>query len=148
MKARGVVVVQVAAGTDGAEDKDWRIQMRIAIPVEERNLAGTICASFGRAPVFLLYDTGTKESSFVENSALANPGGAGIKAAQLLVDRQASAVLTPRCGENAAEILKAAGISLFKTSSTSIEASIELFGKGRLPLLEEVHAGLSHHGGD
>jgi len=122
--------------------------MKITIPVEQASCQGLICVSFGRSPFFLIYETETKESSFVENSALANPSGAGIKAAQLVVDQEVSAVLTPRCGENAAQVLRNAGIKLYKTSSTSIEESIDGFVQGELPLLEEIHAGLSHHGAE
>lgn len=122
--------------------------MRIVMPVEQASSRGSIGASFGRSPFFLLYETETKESSFIENSALANPGGAGIKAAQLVVDQGVNAVLAPRCGENAAKVLQGAGIEIYKTSSRSIEKSIHSFVHGRLPLLEETHAGLSHHGAE
>ena len=84
--------------------------MKIAVPVEEKSLAANVCASFGRTPYFLIYDTDTKESGFLENGAAASTGGAGIKAAQTIVDQNVSVLLTPRCGENAANMLKAAGI--------------------------------------
>ena len=99
-------------------------------------------------PLFLLYETKTEESVFLENSALASPGGAGIKAAQLIVDENVQAVLTPRCGENAAQVLQAAGIALYKTNGTSLEENIRSFVQGELLLLDKIHAGLSHHGGD
>lgn len=122
--------------------------MRIAIPTEQESLQGSVAASFGRAPFFLLYETETEESGFLENSALASPGGAGIKAAQLIVDENVQAVLTPRCGENAAQVLQAAGIALYKTNGTSLEENIRSFVQGELLLLDKIHAGLSHHGGD
>lgn len=122
--------------------------MKIAMPVNESGRQATVSASFGRAPFFLIYDLETKESNFVENSARENPGGAGIKAAQIIVDHEVSVVLTPRCGENAAQVLASSGIKLHKTSSNSVENSIESFVQGKLPLLQEIHSGLSHHGGD
>lgn len=75
-----------------------------------------------------------------------SPGGAGIKAAQLIVDENVQAVLTPRCGENAAQVLQAAGIALYKTNGTSLEENIRSFVQGELLLLDKIHAGLSHHG--
>ncbi|HKM43781.1 MAG TPA: NifB/NifX family molybdenum-iron cluster-binding protein [Limnochordia bacterium] len=122
--------------------------MKIAIPVDKEGMEGAVCASFGRAPFFFLYETETKEWSVVENSGLASPGGAGIKAAQIVVDSKAKALLTPRCGENAAQVLESAGITLHKTSSTSVEESIESFVQGKLPLLKDIHPGLSGHGRD
>ena len=79
--------------------------MKIAIPVDNASINTTICISFGRTPYFLIYDTETKEAVFLDNSAAASQGGAGIKAAQTIVDSKAEALITPRCGENAAEVL-------------------------------------------
>ena len=91
--------------------------MKIAIPVDEKTLESSVCASFGRTPYFLIYDIETKESIFLDNGAVASTGGAGIKAAQTIVDHNVSVLLTPRCGENAAAVLKAAEIKIYKTTS-------------------------------
>ena len=68
--------------------------MKIAIPVNEDQQ--TICPSFGRTPFFALWDSQNQETLYLDNSAAASQGGAGIKAAQLLVDNGAEAILTPR----------------------------------------------------
>ncbi len=122
--------------------------MKIAIPVSEKDLKQNICASFGRAPYFLIYDTETEANEFLTNDSAASTGGAGIKAAQSIVDSKAQALLAPRCGENAAEVLKAAGITIYQTSSTSIQINIDAFIDGKLPLLTETHTGLHKHRGN
>ena len=81
--------------------------MVLAIPVETKDMNAAVCPSFGRAPYFLLYNSEEKNSSVIDNAAASAHGGAGIKAAQTLVDNKVDALLTPRCGENAAEVLKA-----------------------------------------
>ena len=121
--------------------------MKIAIPVNGKSMETGVCQSFGRTPYFLIYDTESKKSVFLDNSAAASQGGAGIKAAQTIVDNKASALLTPRCGENAAEVLKAADIKLYKTINDSIEDNIKAFIDGKLSLLQEIHAGFHNHGG-
>lgn len=121
--------------------------MRIVIPVNDKSMETDVCQSFGRTPYFLIYDTESKESVFLDNSAAASQGGAGIKAAQTIVDNKASVLLTPRCGENAAEVLKVAGIKLYKTMNNSIGDNIKAFIEGKLSLLEEIHAGFHNHGG-
>jgi len=121
--------------------------MKIAMPVDEKNRAASVCQSFGRAPYFLIYDTETKESIFIDNSAAVSQGGAGIKAAQTVVDSKVSALLTPRCGENAAEVIKAAGIKIYKTTDVSIMDNINAFINEKLSLLEDIHPGLHNHGG-
>ncbi len=121
--------------------------MKIALPVDEKNMKTGVCISFGRTPYFLIYDTETQEAIFIDNSAAASQGGAGIKAAQTIVDNKAEVLLTPRCGENAAEVIKAASIKIFKTMAGSAMDSINAFIDGKLSLLEEIHAGFHHHGG-
>lgn len=121
--------------------------MRIAIPVDDKSLETTICQSFGRTPYFLIYDTESKESVFFDNSAASSQGGAGIKAAQKIADYQVNALITPRCGENAADVIKTANIKIYKTINDSIKDNIEAFTEGKLPMLEEIHAGFHNHGG-
>ena len=122
--------------------------MKIAIPVDEKSVDSNVCISFGRTPYFLIYDVDTKESVFLDNSAAASTGGAGIKAAQTIVDNKANVLLTPRCGENAAEVLKSADIEIFKTTSASVKDNIDAFIDGKLSLLDEIHAGFHGHGGN
>lgn len=116
--------------------------MKIAIPVQEKSLQSKVCISFGRTPYFLIYHMETRESDFLDNSAAASQGGAGIKAAQAIVDTGASVLITPRCGENAAEVLNAAGIKLYKTMNDVIMDNIDAFRAGQLPVLSEIQPGL------
>jgi len=122
--------------------------MKIAIPVDEKTLESNVCVSFGRTPYFLIYDVETKESIFIDNSAAASMGGAGIKAAQTIVDNKANALLTPRLGENAANVLKLAEIKIYKTTTALVKDNIAAFIAAKLPLLDEIHAGFHGHGGN
>lgn len=121
--------------------------MKIAMPVEEKDMGTDVCQSFGRTPYFLIYDIETKEGVFLDNSAAASSGGAGIKAAQTIVDSKVDALLTPRCGENAAEVIKTADIKMYKTKAGSARDNIKAFTDGTLSLLEDIHAGFHNHGG-
>lgn len=122
--------------------------MKIAIPVDDKSMKTTVCVSFGRAPYFLIYDTETKESTFVNNSATTSTGGAGIKASQIIVDNKVNAVLTPRCGENAANVFVAADIKIYKTNGISAKDNINAFIANELSLLDETHTGFHGHGGN
>ena len=68
--------------------------MIIVIPADGMKSDSKVSASFGRAPYFFFYDAKTKESTWVKNSAATGPGGAGIKAAQIVVDHGATVLLT------------------------------------------------------
>ncbi len=122
--------------------------MKIAIPTDEKNMETNVCVSFGRAPYFLIYDTETEKTIFLDNKAATSTGGAGIKAAQIIVDAEANALLTPRLGENAANVLKAADIQLYKTTATSARDNIDAYIAGKLPELYEIHTGFHGHGGN
>lgn len=121
--------------------------MKIALPVNQKNIVSDICISFGRTPYLMIYDTLTKERLFFDNAAADSPGGAGIKTAQFVVDQGAQAVLTPRCGENSAQVLKAAGVKLYKTTGDSAAGEIEKFEAGTLAELSDIHPGFHGHGG-
>lgn len=120
--------------------------MKIVIPVEDYETE--ICPSFGRAPMFLIYDTETKERKLLDNSGIAVQGGAGIKAAQIVVDEQAEALLAPRCGENAAKVLQAANVKLYQTEGLSVAENIRAFEENRLQELTDIHPGFHGHGGN
>lgn len=120
--------------------------MIIAIPVDQKTLESNVYMSFGRAPYFLIYDVETKESTFIDNSAAASTGGAGIKAAQMIVDNKAGALLTPRLGANAAGVLEPAEVKIYKTTAASAKENIEAFAAGKLSLLDETHAGFRGRG--
>lgn len=120
--------------------------MKIAIPVNKESMDGGVCLSFGRAPYFLIYDMDSEKSNFITNAAAESQGGAGIKAAQLIVDNGVEALITPRCGKNAADVLNAAEIKLYNIKSDSVEDNIKAFADKELPLLDEIHAGFHNHG--
>lgn len=121
--------------------------MIIVIPVDEKTMETNVCPSFGRTPYFLVYNVESKESVFLNNDAADSAGGAGIKAAQTIIDNRANALLTPRLGQNAADVLKSAGIKIYKTQDGSVKDNIDAFIAGKLPLLDEIHAGFHRHGG-
>ncbi|MBP7564307.1 MAG: NifB/NifX family molybdenum-iron cluster-binding protein [Candidatus Cloacimonetes bacterium] len=121
--------------------------MKIAVPVNENHIESGICPSFGRSPYYLIYTTDTKDEQYLTNPAANSQGGAGIKAAQFLVDQKVNVVLVPRCGDNAAEVLHAAGINIFKSQGESVQENIDAFEHNKLAVLDQFHGGFhGHHG--
>lgn len=121
--------------------------MKVALPVENKSLEIPVCPSFGRSPFYALIDTDNGTHEFLDNAAAASQGGAGIKAAQLLADNGVAVLITYRCGENAAQVLNAAGIKMYKAQDGSAEDNIIAFKGGKLSLLAEIHPGFHNHGG-
>ena len=120
--------------------------MKIAIPTNEKNMESGVCMSFGRSPFYLFYNTDTKESNFVENAAANSPGGAGIQAAQAIADKGTEVMLVPRCGINAANVLKAANVKIYRTNGDNIMDNINAFVDGKLSELADAHPGFHKHG--
>lgn len=120
--------------------------MKLGIPVNDDQK--TVCMSFGRTLLFAVWDTENDTAVYLDNSAAASQGGAGIKAAQMLVDNHVDAVLTPRLGENAAQVFQAAGIPLYKTEGESVADNIAAFKADKLEPLTDIHPGFHGHGGN
>ncbi len=115
--------------------------MKIAIPVNEDK---TVCISFGRSPMFMISNTETNTQEFFENPATNAQGGAGIAAAQFVVEKQVDILLTPRCGENASQVFEAAKIKIFKTTSLDPVEELLKFKENKLEQLTKFHAGFHH----
>ena len=121
--------------------------MKIAIPATANNIDSEVCPSFGRTEFFLIYNTNDQSNFFLDNSAATIQGGAGIKAAQILVDEHVDVLITPRCGENAASVLLEANIAIYKAAGNNLKDNISACEQGKLEMLNEIHPGLHNHGG-
>ena len=69
-----------------------------------------------------------------------------VSATNTSLDNKVNVLLTPRCGENASDVLGVADIKIYKSNSISAKGNIDTFIAGKLPLLDEIHAGFHGHG--
>ena len=114
--------------------------MRIAIPLDENKQ--DVCIVLARAPYFLFQDEDGE--SIVPNPAAQAEGGAGMQAAQFLLDSGVTALITVRCGQNAADVFTAAGIKIYKSVNKTATAELAAFADGKLEELTHFHGG--YHG--
>jgi predicted Fe-Mo cluster-binding NifX family protein len=106
--------------------------MKVVITAQGGGLDAEPSPVFGRCPVFLFVDAESEQVEALENPAIAAPGGAGIQAAQLVVDRGAQAVITGRLGPNAARVLEAAGIEIRLAEGRTAREVLDRFNAGEL----------------
>ena len=109
--------------------------MKIAASTHSGGLDDTITPQFGRAKTFTFVEVSDGEIVNVEiiaNPATELPSGAGIKAAQLVVDKGAKIVLTGNVGGKAMEALKRAGVKIFDAAGVTVRKAIEMLRKGEL----------------
>ncbi|HEV57643.1 MAG TPA: dinitrogenase iron-molybdenum cofactor biosynthesis protein [Phycisphaerales bacterium] len=119
--------------------------MKIAVTAQGPDLDAAVDPRFGRAAYFLLVDTETMDFSLMENEASQAAGGAGVSAAQAVIDAGAEAVLTGNCGPNAFRTLKAGGVSVYTGVSGTVREAIEGYVAGRFS--PDAGANVqSHHG--
>ena len=121
--------------------------MKIAIPADEKTMESNVCQSFGRTYYFVVANIETLNFEGIDNEAASSEGGAGIKAAQAVVDSGAGVVVTFHCGQNAADVLKAADIKILKAVPGTISEMVQKYKSGELKELSEIHAGYHNHGG-
>lgn len=111
--------------------------MKIAVPLDENKQ--DVCVSFGRAPYYLFSQDAEQE--ILENPAAQAQGGAGLKAAQFLIDNGADVLITVRCGQNAADVFAAADVKIYKAEGASAQDNLDAFAQKKLEPLTNFHAG-------
>lgn len=113
--------------------------MKVLIPVNDNKTA--INEHFGRATYFMVYDTVAKSKKYILNPAKNAEGGAGLKAAQCIIDEGVETVITIRCGKNAVEVLEAGEINVLQAQGTDIDENILKYEKNELEALANIHGG-------
>jgi predicted Fe-Mo cluster-binding NifX family protein len=119
--------------------------MKLCISTTGHDLAASVDPRFGRAQGYIIIDSETKAFEYVQNPAATAGGGAGTKAAQLVIDKGIQAVLTGNIGPNAFNVLNAAGITIYTGVSGTVQAAVDMFIGGTLKPVEAptaaAHAG-------
>lgn len=123
-----------------AEGKKEVTGLKIAIPLDENKQ--DVCMVLARAPLFLFRENG--EDIIVENPAAQANSAAGVQAAQFLVDSKIGVLITPRCGQNAAEVFNAADIKIYKSANKAAADDLKAWEQGTLEELTHFHGG--YHG--
>jgi predicted Fe-Mo cluster-binding NifX family protein len=119
--------------------------MKIAISAEEETRDSLVDPRFGRCPFFTIYDSTKDTMQAIPNSAMGQMHGAGIHAAQMLLDIGVEVVLTGNLGPNAFNVLIQGGMKTFRVNPGDVNQAIQQYLKGRLSPIASAgpgHAGL------
>jgi predicted Fe-Mo cluster-binding NifX family protein len=108
------------------------MQMKIVVSANGVDLDAPASPVFGRCPVYVFVDTETMVFEAVENPAVGASGGAGIQAAQFVVERGAQAAVTGNMGPNAFSVLQSAGIPIYLFGGGTVRQAVEAFKAGQL----------------
>lgn len=106
--------------------------MKIIVTSSGADLDAATHALFGRCPMFVFVDTDDLSFQAVENPAMAAPGGAGVQAAQFVLQQGARAVLTGNVGPNAYQVFQSAGVPVYLHEGGTVREAVEAYRAGRL----------------
>ena len=106
--------------------------MKICVSASSGSLDATVDSRFGRCPYFVIVDSETMEFDVVANDSSSAAHGAGIQAAQTVVNMGVNVVLTGNVGPNAFNVLSATGIKIVTGASGSVKEAVEKYKKGEL----------------
>ncbi len=102
--------------------------MKIAIATNTGGLDDTVSQVFARAPTFTIAEIEggeIKDVRVIQNPAAAAGGGAGIQAAQILINEGVHAVIAGNFGPNASGLLAQTGISMISAPGTRVEDAVK-----------------------
>jgi len=112
--------------------------MKIAIPVQNRDLSSDIDLRFGRAEWALVVDSLTSKFEAYGNAvSLKSIQLSGTQVAQNLVDLGVEVVLAKNIGPNAFKILKADDVKVFLVKKQTVQEAIESFKVNELKEIDQ-----------
>ncbi|MDD5016962.1 MAG: NifB/NifX family molybdenum-iron cluster-binding protein [Eubacteriales bacterium] len=123
--------------------------MKIGISSTGNTMESALDPRFGRCAYFVIHDTDAGRNEFIENAARSASGGAGIAAAQQMIDSDVGAVITGNMGPNAFDVMKNAGIKVYRCADADIETALKLYSDQKLALIDSAgpaHAGMGQGG--
>jgi len=113
--------------------------MKLAVCSQGKSLDSSVDPRFGRCACFVIVDTETGETQYLDNSAVSAAHGAGSAVVQSLADAGVEAVCAEHIGPNAFFGLSGMGIAMYRTEGLhSVKDAIETFKSGTLALHKEA----------
>lgn len=107
--------------------------MKVAISAAQPEMNAQVDARFGRARLFVIYDTETGTFETLENTQQMNAvQGAGVQTAQNLANAKVDAVISGHCGPKAFRTLQTAGIDIYSEVEGTVAEAVEAFKSGKL----------------
>ena len=106
--------------------------MIICIASSETTTDGIISPIFGRCPYYIFYDTEKDSYEALSNPSVTMGGGAGIQAAQFVVNKGVKTVISGNIGPNSAGVLQSAGIEMITGITGLVKDAVAKFKSNEL----------------
>jgi len=107
--------------------------MKICFSASGQDEKSMLNSRFGRCPYFLIFDDKDEKWTTVDNQAAAAFRGAGISAAQKVVDLGCQAIVTGNMGPNAFNVMNTSGVEIYLGDlGKSVADNLKRYKKGEL----------------
>lgn len=123
--------------------------MKICVSSSDQGKSSVVDFRFGRCAYFVIYDEDGQEYVSLANKGVSSAHGAGVSAAQQVIDAQVDVVITGNMGPNAMEMLQANDIKIYSMSGGTVQGAVELYQAGKLEEIKEAspaHSGMGGRG--
>lgn len=121
--------------------------MKIAISITSAHENATLDPRFGRASHFAIHDTDSSQTMIIENPAAFESGGAGVRAAEFIIQQGVKAVISGSFGPNAYNVLSAGGVTMYQASSGTVQELLTAQAAGELESsVNPLSVGRRHQG--
>lgn len=119
--------------------------MKLIISSEGPNPSDRVDPRFGRARYLLQYDTDSKTYIALDNTPqMEATQGAGVQAAQKVVEQGADSLLTGHCGPKAYQVLSQAKVLIYSGFEGTVETAVQAWQQGELQPLAAPDS-MGHH---
>jgi predicted Fe-Mo cluster-binding NifX family protein len=119
--------------------------MKIAVSATDSTMDSQVDTRFGRCNYYVFVDTESGDVEVQENEAATSDSGAGIQAAQFVVEQGADAVISGQLGPNAYQVLNAGDLKLYQASGMSVQEAVDALEAGTLTEMGDA-TGPAHMG--
>lgn len=118
--------------------------MKICITAKGKERESGFDTHFGRCQYFAIYDTQNENISFIENPGPTSAHGAGIAAAQCVIDNGVETVITGKLGPNAFNLISGADIKMIEAEAKTVDEALSNYLNNNYNEIKS--AGSSHAG--
>lgn len=118
--------------------------MKILVSSDGIKPTDLLDSRFGRCDYFQIYDMEKDEYKVLENKGKSSQQGAGVAAAQQVIDEEVDIIITGKLGPNAFKLIGDSDIKTYSIGQITVEEAVGLFKEGKLEELKK--SGPAHHG--
>ena len=109
--------------------------MKVAVATQEGGLEDQVSQIVGRAPTFTIVETSNGEileTKVLQNEFSQARSGAGVQAAQTLVNEGVEAIIGGNFGPNLANVFTQSGTGMYQASGITVKEAVQQLLQGKL----------------